>query len=77
MNAFPPVGVTVVISNDTVTVMNQPVDIATADEVLSDEEGDGGASVNGDEEDEQGREDGETEETGEPETEPSDDEEAE
>jgi hypothetical protein len=60
MNVFPPVGVTVVISNDTVTVTNQPVDIATADEELSDDEGDGGAGVNGDEEDEQGGGDGET-----------------
>jgi hypothetical protein len=61
MNIFPPVGVTVVISNDTVTVTNQPVDIATADEEeLSDDEGDGGAGVNGNEEDEQGGEDGVT-----------------
>jgi hypothetical protein len=61
MNIFPPVGVTVVISNDTVTVTNQPVDIATADEEeLSDDEEDGGAGVNGDEEDEQGGEDGVT-----------------
>ena len=44
MNVFPPEGVTVVISNDTVTVTNQTVDIET-------DEGDG---VNGDEEDEQG-----------------------
>jgi hypothetical protein len=59
MNIFPPVGVTVVISNDTVTVTNQPVDIATADEEeLSDDEGDGGAGVNGNE-DEQGGGDGE------------------
>ena len=34
MNAFPPEGVTVIISSDTVTVTNQPVDIAT-------DEGDG------------------------------------
>jgi hypothetical protein len=59
MNIFPPVGVNVVISNDTVTVTNQPVDIATADEEeLSDDEGDGGAGVNGNE-DEQGGGDGE------------------
>ena len=32
MNAFPPEGVTVIISSDTVTVTNQPVDIATAGE---------------------------------------------
>jgi hypothetical protein len=31
MNAFPPEGVTVIISSDTVTVTNQPVDIATAE----------------------------------------------
>src|SRR5919106_4399097 len=29
MNVFPPEGVTVIISNDTATVTNQPVDIAT------------------------------------------------
>jgi hypothetical protein len=77
MNAFPPEGVTVIISSDTVTVMNQPVDIATADEELSDDEGDEGAGVNGDIEDEQGGGDGdggdgETVETGEPETQLSD-----
>ena len=54
MNVFPPEGVTVVISNDTVTVTNQTVDIETADEELSNDEGDEGAGVNGDEEDEQG-----------------------
>ena len=32
MNAFPPEGVTVIISNDTVTVTNQAVDIGTAEE---------------------------------------------
>jgi hypothetical protein len=32
MNVFPPEGVTVIISNDTVTVTNQAVDIATAEE---------------------------------------------
>jgi hypothetical protein len=32
MNAFPPEGVTVIISSNTVTVTNQPVDIATAEE---------------------------------------------
>jgi hypothetical protein len=31
MNAFPPEGVTVIISSDTVTVTNQPVDVATAE----------------------------------------------
>jgi hypothetical protein len=74
MNAFPPEGVTVIISSDTVTVTNQPVDIATADEGQSNDEGDEGAGVNGDEEDEQGGEDGgeDTVEVGEPETEPSD-----
>ena len=50
MDAFPPEGVNVIISNDTVTVTNQTVDIETADE---DEEDEGGG-VNGDEEDEQG-----------------------
>jgi len=38
MNVFPPEGVTVIISSDTVTVTNQAVDIATADE----DEGEGG-----------------------------------
>ena len=32
MNVFPPEGVTVIISNDTVTVTNQAVDIGTAEE---------------------------------------------
>jgi hypothetical protein len=32
MNAFPPEGVTVIISSDIVTVTNQPVDIAKAEE---------------------------------------------
>ena len=75
MNVFPPEGVIVVISNDTVTVTNQPVDIATADEELSNDEGNEGAGTNGDEDDEQGGgEDGgeDTVEVGEPETEPSD-----
>jgi hypothetical protein len=42
MNVFPPEGVTVIISSDTVTVTNQAVDIATEDEGDGDEdEGDG------------------------------------
>jgi hypothetical protein len=42
MNVFPPEGVAVIISNDTVTVTNQPVDIATAEGDEGDEdEGDG------------------------------------
>ncbi len=42
MNVIPPEGVTVIISSDTVTVTNQPVDIATADEDEGDgDEGDG------------------------------------
>ena len=76
MNVFPPEGVTVVISNDTVTVTNQTVDIETTDEELSNDEGNEGAGINGDEDDEQGGggEDGgeDTVEVGEPETEPSD-----
>jgi hypothetical protein len=71
MNVFPPEGVTVVISNETVTVTSQTVDIETADEGLSNDEGDEGAGVNGDEEDEQGGGE-DTVEVGEPETEPSD-----
>src|SRR5215204_2065959 len=45
MNVFPPEGVTVIISSDTVTVTNQAVDIATAegeDEEAETEEEDGG-----------------------------------
>jgi hypothetical protein len=75
MNVFPPEGVTVVISNDTVTVTNQIVGIETTDEELSNDEGNAGAGTNGDEDDEQGGgEDGgeDTVEIGEPETEPSD-----
>jgi hypothetical protein len=42
MNVFPPEGVTVIISRDTVTVTNQAVDIATADEDEADgDEADG------------------------------------
>jgi hypothetical protein len=42
MNVFPPEGVAVIISSDTVTVTNQAVDIATEDEGDGDEdEGDG------------------------------------
>src|SRR5215216_3232361 len=45
MNVFPPEGVSVIISSDTVTVTNQPVDVATAeeeDEGAETEEEDGG-----------------------------------
>ena len=42
MNAFPPEGVTVIISRDTVTVTNQAVDIATAE---GEDEGEGGGDV--------------------------------
>ena len=45
MNVFPPEGVSVIISNDTVTVTNQEVDIPIAegdeDEEAETEEGDG------------------------------------
>ena len=75
MNVFPPEGVTVVISNDTVTVTNQAVDIGTTDEELSDEdEGEEGDGVNGDEQgggDDGG--DGETVEGADEPTEPRDD----
>jgi hypothetical protein len=40
MNAFPPEGVTVIISRDTVTVTNQAVDIATAEGGGDEDEGD-------------------------------------
>lgn len=39
MNAFPPEGVSVIISSDTVTVTNQTVDIGTAEEVETEPEG--------------------------------------
>jgi hypothetical protein len=38
MNVFPPEGVTVLVSNDTVTVTNQTVEIGTADEDEDDAE---------------------------------------
>ena len=44
MNAFPPEGVTVIISSDTVTVTDQPVDIATDEGDETDGEEEGGAS---------------------------------
>src|ERR671914_641964 len=40
MNVIPPEGVTVVIENDTVTVTNQTVDIATAEDEDEDEDED-------------------------------------
>ena len=54
MNVFPPEGVTVIISSDTVTVTNQAVDIAGDEEQSDEDEGDEGEGVNGDEGDEQG-----------------------
>ena len=54
MNVIPPEGVTVIISNDTITVTNQTVDIETDEEISDGEGGEGGEGVNGDEEDEQG-----------------------
>jgi hypothetical protein len=50
MNVLPPEGVSVIISNDTVTITNQIVDIATAEE--NEEDGDD----TGDEEEEPGDE---------------------
>src|SRR5919107_110668 len=41
MNVIPPEGVTVIISNDTVTVTNQTVDIGTANEDEENEEQEG------------------------------------
>jgi hypothetical protein len=38
MNVFPPEGVSVIISSDTVTITNQEVNIATADEDETDED---------------------------------------
>jgi hypothetical protein len=54
MDAFPPEGVTVIISSDAVTVTNQAVDIAGDEEQSDEDEGDEVGGVNGDEEDEQG-----------------------
>jgi hypothetical protein len=54
MNGFPPEGVAVIISSDTVTITNQGVDIAGDEEQTDEDEGDEGGDVNGDEEDEQG-----------------------
>jgi hypothetical protein len=65
MNAFPPEGVTVIISSDTVTVTNQAIEIATAegeDEEAETEEEDGGEEDGGDEE---GEEEGSEEQGGE------------
>jgi hypothetical protein len=53
MNVIPPEGVTVIISSDTVTVTNQPVDIATAGEDEAD-----GDEADGDEADGEGGEEG-------------------
>jgi hypothetical protein len=58
MDAFPPEGVTVIISSDTVTVTNQAVDIAGDEEQSDEDEGDEGAGVNGDEDEQGGEEDG-------------------
>lgn len=46
MNAFPPEGVYVIISSDTVTITNQTVDIGTAEET----ESEGGTEEGGSEE---------------------------
>ena len=54
MEGFPPSGVTVIMSNDAVTVTNHAVDIGTADEDGSDDGGDDGgdAGDGGDDSDE-------------------------
>jgi hypothetical protein len=54
MNVFPPEGVTVIISSDTVTVTNQAVDIATEDEGDGDEDEGDGDEDEGDGEDTEG-----------------------
>src|ERR687895_1005914 len=64
MNVIPPLGVSVVISNDTVTVTNQTVDIETAEE--GDDEEDTGEEDTGEED--TGEEDTEEEDTGEEDT---------
>jgi TATA-binding protein-associated factor Taf7 len=57
MNVIPPEGVTVIISSDTVTVTNQPVDIATDEGGDAGDEGDEGDTGGGNEEgDEEGDE---------------------
>ncbi len=48
MNVIPPEGVSVIISNDTVTVTNQPGDIAMADEDEETEENDADGGGDGD-----------------------------
>jgi hypothetical protein len=53
MNVFPPQGVTVVISNDTVTVTNQTVEIETVDEDEEEAEIEGGEGEPEDEAEEQ------------------------
>jgi hypothetical protein len=45
MTGFPPQGVHVIISSDTVTVTNQPVDVGTAEEGDEGTESGGGAGV--------------------------------
>ncbi|HJU85263.1 MAG TPA: hypothetical protein VJ551_02135 [Nitrososphaeraceae archaeon] len=49
MNGFPPEGVSVIISSDTVTITNQAVDIATADGDGDEEGGNGGDEDTADE----------------------------
>ena len=49
MNIIPPEGVSVIISNDTITVTNQAVDIDTADEDDETEVGDAGEDEDGSE----------------------------
>ena len=53
MEGFPPEGVTVIMSSDTVTVTNHPVDVGGDEEQSDEDEGNDGGGVNGDE-DEQG-----------------------
>ncbi len=47
MSGFPPLGVSVIISSDTVTITNQPVDVGTADVADGGTELSGGASDEG------------------------------
>ena len=58
MNVIPPEGVSVIISSDTVTVTNQPVDIATADGDETDGDETDGDETDGDETDGEGGEEG-------------------
>jgi len=64
MNGFPPDGVNVIISSDTITVTNQTVDIGTAEETGSEGGSEEETGSEGGSEEETGSEGGSEEETG-------------